>query len=251
MEQHKILVFDMGGEYGHFRKFNTTSSPLTYPIPTRPATVGILGAILGIEREIAPGNFPDGMPSVHEVFAKENASVAIQLLHPIKKVNMAFNLLDTGKSGSSFFNISNRTQIEFELLKDPKFRVFVHLQDDALHTKLAQSLQKRHHHFTPYLGLSQFTATIDWVEEIRGEPKSNANNDYIPIHSVVNTTLLHQEAPLQFGEIKVSSETMPIILNNNRIVQEYGQILIEHHGRPMPVAASSYVNTKYGNLFYL
>ena len=115
MKSLRLLVFEISGEYGHFRKFNTTSSPLTYAIPTRTALIGILGAILGIEREKSSGVFPEGKKPLIEQFARTESRFAVQILNPIKKVNIGFNLLDTGKSHSSFFNIKNRTQIEFEL----------------------------------------------------------------------------------------------------------------------------------------
>ena len=60
MNYKEILIFDISSEYGHFRKFNTTTSPLTYSIPTRTAVVGIIGAILGLEREISEGKFKEG-----------------------------------------------------------------------------------------------------------------------------------------------------------------------------------------------
>ncbi|RMG82383.1 MAG: CRISPR-associated protein Cas5, partial [Bacteroidetes bacterium] len=66
MKPHKLLVFDISGEYGHFRKFNTTTSPLTYSFPPLPALAGLLGAILGIERETSPGVFPKGVVPVNE-----------------------------------------------------------------------------------------------------------------------------------------------------------------------------------------
>ena len=51
MTSKTAIIFDVYGEYGHFRKFNTTTSPLTYSIPTPSAIFGLLGAVLGIERE--------------------------------------------------------------------------------------------------------------------------------------------------------------------------------------------------------
>src|SRR6266487_1056681 len=136
MYSDKLLVFDITSEYGHFRKFNTTTSPLTYSIPTRPAITGILGAILGVEREISPGKFREGVIPVSEMFAKDNADIGVQLIHPVKKVNIAFNLLDTEKVASSFFNIKQRTQIEFELLKEPSFRFFISLKDEIVFDEL-------------------------------------------------------------------------------------------------------------------
>ncbi len=85
MHSDKLLVFDIGSEYGHFRKFNTTTSPLTYSIPTRPAIAGLLGAILGIERELSAGKFRDGVMPIAEVFTKEKARIGVQLINPVKK----------------------------------------------------------------------------------------------------------------------------------------------------------------------
>ena len=123
MNYREILIFDISSEYGHFRKYNTTTSPLTYSIPTRTAIAGILGAILGMEREIADGVYPDGAVPVQEFFSKANCDIAIQILNPVKKENVAVNLINTK---ISFYDLSKakRTQIEFELVKDVKYRIF-------------------------------------------------------------------------------------------------------------------------------
>ena len=109
------LIFDIFGEYGHFRKFNTTTSPLTYSIPTPSSIFGLLGAILGIEREDSHNKIGEKKEHLREVFSSKNAAVAVRPLSEIKKVNIGFNLLDTG-SYQSFFNVTNRTQIEYEIL---------------------------------------------------------------------------------------------------------------------------------------
>ena len=43
----KVLVFDIWADYGHFRKFYTTTSPLTFSFPAPSTIAGILGAIYG------------------------------------------------------------------------------------------------------------------------------------------------------------------------------------------------------------
>ncbi len=92
MNSKEVLIFDISSEYGHFRKYNTTTSPLTYSIPTRTAIAGILGAILGMEREIAEGIFPDGAIPVQEFFSKMNSDIAVQIINQVKKENVAVNL---------------------------------------------------------------------------------------------------------------------------------------------------------------
>lgn len=192
MESLKLLVFNISSEYGHFRKFNTTSSPLTYAIPTRTALAGMLGAILGIEREIAHNVFPEGVTPVNELFAKQKADFAIQILNPIKKQNIGFNLLDTGKSPSSFFNIDNRTQIEFELLKHPKFRIYFTHKDEEIFNELTERIKNVRHHFTPYLGLAQFTTTVEWIGEEEAYFETT-KNEYSNIQSVINLSKVDSE----------------------------------------------------------
>ena len=47
----KCLVFDIKGDYGHFKKYYTTSSPLTFSIPPRTTVSGMIGALIGLDKE--------------------------------------------------------------------------------------------------------------------------------------------------------------------------------------------------------
>ncbi|WP_338876717.1 type I-B CRISPR-associated protein Cas5b [Spirosoma sp. SC4-14] len=251
MNDNRLIVFELSGEYGHFRKFNTTTSPLTYPIPTRTALTGILGAILGVERETAAGRFPHDVIPVQELFSGANCNLTVQLLAPVKRVNVGFNLLDTG---NSFFEIkkSGRTQIEFELLKNPVFRVFVRLRDDELMDKLAKRLLNRNHHFTPYLGLSQFTAMIHNALETQISIRS-ASSGYTPIKSAVNLSLLSAEQPIEFNQTAhYYVETMPMELSHERVVTRYGEILVDADGGAVAVRVDEWFETPdFGNILFL
>lgn len=253
MHSDKLLVFDLGSEYGHFRKFNTTTSPLTYSIPTRPAITGLLGAILGIERELSPGKFRDGVIPVSEVFKKANAGIGVQILNPIKKVNIAFNLLDTEKVASSFFNIRQRTQIEFELLKDPSFRLFISLEDEIVFNELVKRIKENCTHFTPYLGLSQFTATVEF-KRVTGVKLLTAN-DFEEVVTAVNLSNTDQDDPIQFDhsvDFKYTSDTMPVEMLNDRIVTEYSEVIVETSGKEIKVRSDKIYQTEdFGNILFL
>ena len=249
MKSLKILVFEISGEYGHFRKFNTTSSPLTYPIPTRTALAGLLGAILGVERETGPNVFREGVTPVNELFAVGNSKIAIQILNPIKKVNIGFNLLNT-KKPEAYFNITNRTQIEFELLKDPAFRIFFSHEDENLFDELSERLKEVRHHFTPYLGLSQFTSMIEWAgDEVA--TLETAQEDYTPIQSVVNLSKLDSEQPVRFVDGAYTTDTMPLFMQRDRIVTNYSEVLLERHGETILVNTKEYWKTSFGNILFL
>jgi len=252
MESHKLLVFDISGEYGHFRKFNTTSSPLTYSIPTRSALAGILGAILGIEREVSVGVFPDGMVSVNELFSPEKVDIAIQILNPIKKTNIGFNLLDTGKSPSSFFNIQNRTQIEYELLKYPKFRIFLRHRDARIMKELTQRIKAVNHHFTPYLGLSQFTAMVEFVRATNAISMTTEEG-FTSICTAVNLSKLETNPPIKFEKDNAfyATDTLPMVMRRDRVVTDYSEILIERTTKPILVNTRNYWTTALGNILFL
>lgn len=250
METKQILAFDVSAEYGHFRKFNTTTSPLSYSIPTRIAVGGLLGAILGMERETGPGKYPQGITPVQEVFGKGLADIAIQLLAPVKKVTIGFNLINTK---TSFFEIKNRTQIPFELLKNPSFRIYFSHQDTRLMEELEHRLILHSHHFTPYLGLAQFTANIQWGEKTVGEVVVRTNPEKTSVLTALNLSELTATNPINFDtSSQYLVETMPLSMDRNRIVNEYGEVMVESAVKPISANLTQWVRVpNHGNIVFL
>ena len=249
----QVLVFDIESEYGHFRKFNTTTSPLTYSIPSRPAIAGFVGAILGIEREVSSGKFNKGVVPVADLLKKEKSSIGVQILNSIKKVNLGFNLLDNEKTAASFFNIKQRTQIEFELLKKPRFRIFISLTDEVLFNNLIQKVRDNKTHFTPYLGLSQFTACVHFQGLV--EAKLSSSNDFQEVVTAVNISNADAELPIRFNhsqDFKYTSDTMPIEMLQNREVIEYSEVITEVTGKSITVKSNQiYQTASFGNILFL
>jgi len=224
MNYKEILIFDISSEYGHFRKYNTTTSPLTYSIPTRTAIGGVLGAILGMEREISDGVYPDGAIPVQEFFSKQNSDIAVQIVNPVKKENVGINLINTKKS---FYDLSKagRTQIEFELLKDLKFRIFLSLNSEhKVFNELVERIKVKNHYFSPYLGLAQFTATIDFVNVVQSEYTENTSQKYIEIITVVNLSKVKSENPIEFN-YSANGQPIKTKVENYYKIESYGNIL--------------------------
>jgi len=247
------LIFDVSGEYGHFRKFNTTTSPLTYSIPTPSTIYGLLGAVLGIEREDSYNKIRENKEHLRDVFSEKNASIAIKPLSEIKKVNIGFNLLDTG-SYQSFFNVTNRTQIEYEILKNPKFRIYLQW-DNKLREELIERLKNKRFHFNPYLGISQMTANIEFLGEM--ELNKTFDKDYLDFNSAINLSEIQSEkAPIDIGFIKdrvFQVETFPLDMQIDRTIKRYGEILVEMNGdsvRAIPNQNSFFIKNE-GNIQFL
>lgn len=263
MSYKDVLVFDISSEYGHFRKFNTTTSPLTYSVPTRPAIAGLIGSIVGIEREIGANKYREGVTPVLELLSQKNASIGVQLLNPVKKVNIGFNLLST-KNFREYFNIHDkdttgsikdayrRTQIEFELLKNPAFRIFISWQNDTLFKELTGRIKNNQTHFTPYLGLSQFTAQVKFIDVVRADLLETDSHEEVLTAINLSKITSNNQVIFDYENAKYTSDTMPVEMQPDRTVTDYAEILIETNGKPIRVKlAEIYKLENFGNISFL
>lgn len=250
----KILIFDISGEFAHFRKFNTTSSPLTYTIPTRTAISGLLGAILGIGRE-----------EFYDHFLKEKAFIAVQVLNPIRKQGYGFNLINT-KEG--MYRIKNRTQVRFEFVADPAYRVFLTHTDAGIFNGLKERIEKKDYTFQPYLGLAQLTSDVTFVDLVDAFEESS-NGTPVDVISAINLDHCCGKKVVIDPDLKYSSAIMPMemvidredttvkppadgSLPKNRKTTEYAEVIYETSGSPVKAMVDSFINVPgYGNILFL
>ncbi|GAB6072083.1 type I-B CRISPR-associated protein Cas5b [Venenivibrio stagnispumantis] len=205
----KTLIFDIWGEFGHFKKFYTTSSPLTFSIPPPTAIYGILGAILGLSKN-------DYLKHING----RNTKVAIQILKPIKKTRMTLNLIDTKNSGS-FNLIKSRTQIKTEFLKQPAYRLFINIDNDDLFNQLIEKVQNKECYYTVSLGLANLLANFSFINVANAEPLSISNK--------VDTAILSEnieEIEIKEGK-KYFKEKLPTDMNINREPLAYKDVVME------------------------
>ena len=210
----KVLVFDIWGEYAHFRKYYTTTSPLSYSIPPRTAVTGFIGAILGLGKE-----------KYLKHFTKKQAFIAVRLLNPVKKVRISENLIDT-ENVKRMHLIKNRTQIRFEFIKDPKYRLYFYHTDEGLYALTKNLLADHKSIYTPYLGISEHIANFEFIGEINTQKRFS--EDFVEVDSVIPedpTNKIGFETNLEYF-----SETMPIEMDFDRTVVEYKNIIFERNG---------------------
>ena len=213
-----VLVFDIWGEYAHFRKNYTTTSPLSYSIPPRTALTGLMGAILGL-----------GKDEYLRHSTKEKASFALRLLSPVKKVRISENLIDTKKAGKHMNMITNRTQIRFEFLKDAKYRIYFHHSDDDLYEQAKKLISSHKCVYTPCLGISEHIANFAYVGEF--DVKRQTSDDYVSIDSVLPEKSF-SEMKFEPG-LEYLSESLPFEMTEDRTVTEYGPVVLERNGKPI------------------
>lgn len=231
----KALVFDIKGDYGHFRKFYTTSSPLTFFIPPRTSVCGIIGALIGLDKE-----------EYLNYFKREDANIAIQILSPINKTRLSINLIDT-KTAKMYSKINNRTQVTYELLKSPNYRIYLSHRCENIYNKVKLYLEENKNYYTLSLGLSEFIAEYEYKGEIN--LKHISNDDFTYIDTVIK---FDEEIKIEFENKKeYFKDTMQNEMNNERIVTEYTKVLLERCGQPIKCNIDYYLGDRGEKIVFL
>ncbi len=222
----KVLAFDIWGDYAHFKKHYTTTSPLTFSIPPRTTLCGLLAAIIGLDKTEYLRHFSD-----------KDASIAVQLLNDVKKTTLAENLIDTKKAGRLMNRIKQRTQIRFEFLKDPKYRIFVHHKDISIYLKLKEMLEAHKTVYTPCLGLSELLANFKYEKEYSVETVETESETEI-LTALPKKNLI--ELIFQEG-YEYLSETMPRNMLPDRTVTEYMPVIFERKHKSLKARVNQFV----------
>jgi len=235
----KMLVFDVWSDYAHFRKIYTTTSPLTFSIPPRTALCGLFGAIIGLEKE---------NNEYLNYFTLDRAKTGLKILNPIKKVRISENIIHTKNAKGIGMNlITERTQINFEFLKNPKYRIYLWHNDDELYGALKKYLSEHKPVYTPCLGLSENIANFKFVGEF--DTYLRKHNSSILIHSIIPTQKLVDDQGVEIAsEMEYFSERIPVEMDTKRIVTKYSDILFERNGKPIKAKMKeSYLEVNYND----
>jgi CRISPR-associated protein Cas5h len=219
-----VLVFDVWSEYAHFRKFFTTTSPLTFSLPPRTALCGLMGAILGFPKESYLGKFQ-----------RKDARFAVRLLNPVKKVRFSENLIDT-ESIKTMNVIKQHTRIKFEFLKDAKFRIYFSHSDPELYSTAREMISNHKCVYTPCLGISEHIANFNYIGEY--PVKKIEKLAEVSLDSVIPKD---QISKIQFESGKeYMTETLPNEMTEDRIVNDYQQFMFERNCKPISAEVKYY-----------
>lgn len=234
----KVLVFDIWGDFAHFRKIETTTSPLTYSIPTGTSLSGIISAIIGQERD-----------SYYNLFFPESAKLAIRMLNPLKKIRININLIKTDE-GFYLWDIKGtpRSPTPFEFVKEPKYRIYIWLKDKELHKVLKDFLQNHKSVYTPYLGISELIANFFFIGEFDAKIIESGKEE--KIHSVVRRDKSKLIVDVKEG-LTYIRERIPIFMDSNRVVQEYADVFFEANANPMKVENTIFYKIGESNIVFL
>lgn len=147
------LQFVVSGNWAHFKKPETNNNPLTHDFITKTALIGLIGAVLGIERVEMREKFP--------IFS-EDFLYSVSLLQPVKKVSWGFSsrtAIAPSKPGSPKY---------FEFLRNPKFQIILALRNNRSERefdRFLNSLKEGESVYTPVLGWHNCPADLEFISE--------------------------------------------------------------------------------------
>lgn len=225
----KVIIFDLIGDYSHFRKYYTTTSPLTFLFPPRTAVLGVICAILGLKKD-----------TWTERFSPELCDVGVQIIYPgrkgLLKENWRKGTARFSKRGFSWGDIQDISQIPLEVLRDARFRIYFSHKEESIFSEVKKFIVEHKSHFTPYLGLSEFICEIQGYDDVLYDFELIQSTMPSEILTVISQSFLDMDGDsIVYEPGKEYFEvTVPNHVDNQRQF-DYIKVFFERNGKPIKV----------------
>jgi len=240
----KLILFRLSGRYGHFLRAEGGASAPSYPVPPRTVIMGIIGAVLGLEKDqpqslLEPAYIAlsGKLPQTHWHKAKLRKDPPTALPISIKK----------SRKGTKRTKPEKATLIGQEWLFNPVYTVWVSVPERYF-GELEERLKKRRWHFQPSLGLSEMMAELTYLKT--EEASSLAEGSYY-----VNSIFPQKNGRLDTDkifehELVIHSLRMPQMVSPDRVFS-HESYFMERDARPVPVETDQAFQTHGEVLMFL
>jgi len=144
----KGFQIKIDGEWAHFKKPDTNNNPLSHDLIPKTALIGMIGAVLGIEREKMKPLFPQ---------LSEDLLYGVQLLKPVIKTSFGFT------SHTAINSTAIKSPKAFEMLRDVSYKVCLGLLNERsqkIFDDFQNAILNGHAVYDPYLGIANCPAEL-------------------------------------------------------------------------------------------
>ncbi len=181
---HTCLSFTISGPWGHFRRIEGNIVKQTYRVIPRTTVAGLIGAMLGIERD-----------GYYDLFAPGESLVAIEPTSKLRTMKLPMNTLSTADEHMSSLNPRGKLSIKlpnpskprqqhnYEVLVDPAYRIDVWLADEERYEQFRSLLESGKSYYVPSLGISEYLASVEYHGEFAIE--QGPDDDTVTVDSTV------------------------------------------------------------------
>lgn len=214
------------GNWAHFKKPETNNNPLTHDFITKTAFIGLIGAVLGKDRDEMKELFP---------VLSDDILYGVQLLNSVKKESWGFTLRKA-------VNLLEKAPKNMEFLKQPNYLVSVALKNDRSEKEFNSFLtavKNSESKFTPVLGLHNCPANLSY--ETEGEFSDLQNGRFTAKcfisknHRVVDISLAKH--------FRIGLDKIPTFQNNDfwNLPERYKEVIYPAAGNEIIVEGEYYL----------
>lgn len=160
----KGIQIKIEGDWAHFKKPDTNNNPLSHDLIPKTALIGIMGAVLGIEREKMRPLFPQ---------LSEDLVYGVQLLKPVIKTSFGFT------SHTAINPTAIKSPKAFEMLRNVSYLVCMGLLNErsqSIFEDFQNAILKGYAVYDPYLGIANCPAELTAINQ--GEISSRNTGDF-------------------------------------------------------------------------
>ncbi|WP_333871736.1 type I-B CRISPR-associated protein Cas5b [Desulforamulus putei] len=200
-------VFEASAAIAMFRRPYTTTSSVSYPVPTPTAVAGLLAAITGLDN----GCQEQGFAARYWQYL-QGTRIAIQMLAPLKWRSETIN----------FWNVKEpqknpHIQVKHQFISRPRYRFYV---QGGIEEKLKKYLSQGTFVYTPYLGVAYAVADIKYCGHYPWEPVTMEQLDVstvVPYTGNLEVDILssggsfRERIPFRLNQDRSLVETLPIL----------------------------------------
>ena len=230
-----IIEIDFWADHGHFSHPATIYSSLTYPIPTKTAIMGFLGAVGGLDSVLS-----------YQFLNEIRYSIKINRIEG--KSNYCFNgvkdALPSVKAQQQ--HIKQRKQFYRELLIEPSYKLFIDFSACIEESKeIIENLKNHIALFQPYMGINLCLANFEFIAQ--HEDSIQQNSEYLAIDSFIT---LDMKFEIEFDK-NYSDIRMPLSVEEGRVFGRFRDCLVELNGNSILAKPKQYSRVGSYNLVFL
>lgn len=220
----KGLQLIIEGNWAHFKKPETNNNPLTHDFITKTALIGLIGAVLGKERDEMRPLFPQ---------LSEDLLYGVQIIKPVKKESWGFTMRKA-------VNLLEKAPKHIEFLKSPEFHVAIALcnaRSEKLFGDFIAALKNNEAKYTPVLGLHNCPAILKFKSE--GEFSGKQSGKFQTKCVVSNKHTLNIQETRQF---RIGFERIPTFQNDDfcNLPDKYVEVVYPSENREIIVTGEYY-----------
>lgn len=239
-----MISFTVEGMMGQFRKYYTTVTSLTYAFPPRNTIAGIIAAILGLEKD-----------SYYDLFSRNNAKIALQILNPVRKVSFSTNYLDTDQLSYRRFRGEGMvpSRIEYVMSLNGgslKYKIFLEHKDTKLVEILRTKMKEGKSHYPLSLGTANCLASMSDFEYMDTEILRLTNEEDFEVITVMRQDQIKIDPIKNTGRRIMIEERVPPDFKGNRLAtSKSSNYVYEAECKPLVVSLKGdiyRINDKYG-----